>query len=255
VSRWAWLSDQLLQGPDRCRRPEPGQVGVEVGLELVEQDLVLGVAELPSGGDLGGIDQHRPEARHLPERRLHQPVDGIVEAEELAPHADPGPAQPVRIQEARVVGGGPSLPLPGDGIPGSTPTRAPSSVAASATVRAIGPAVSWGVRDRDDAGSADQAHGGLDADDPVGRGGADDGTVGLGAGGASVGALAGPAASEPTVPSAAAPPMALRRKPRRPMSVVRLVSVMVCLRCFVCNLLGWVAQAAPSRPHPAGAGL
>ena len=57
------------------------------------------------------------------------------------------------------------------------PVSAPSMVAASRTVRHIGPGVSWRVRNRNDAGAADQADGRLDADDAVGGRRADDRAV------------------------------------------------------------------------------
>ena len=66
------------------------------------------------------------------------------------------------------------------GSRGSTPVMAPSTVAASATVRAMGPVTSWLWAMGTTPDAAGQPEGGLDPDQAVVRGGADDRPVGLG---------------------------------------------------------------------------
>ena len=81
--------------------PSAGQVGVQVGLELVEQHLVLRLVDLlrPSRCPPDRRSP-RPASRMSGEARLHDRIDARVEPEEVPRHADPCAAQAAAIERA-----------------------------------------------------------------------------------------------------------------------------------------------------------
>ena len=98
--------DHVLQRFHRRVRAEAREVGVQVGLQLVEEHGEFGVAKFSRGFDHRRIDQDRAFLLHRFERFFHHFVDAFVEAEILADHADPRAAKAVGFQELRVVGVG-----------------------------------------------------------------------------------------------------------------------------------------------------
>ena len=117
------------------------------------------------------------------DRRLGQPVGGVAVAEELRPgHADPRAAEAGRVEELRVVRLARGRRR-GRGRVARVGARqsAPSSAAASATVRQSGPAVSWVCEIGMMPARLTSPTVGLMPDHAVGRRRADDRAVGLGA--------------------------------------------------------------------------
>ena len=105
--------------------------------------LVLGGVVLPEVRNLDRVDQHRAELPQEVEHRLHLAVDLRVPAEELAHHAQARAGEAVGVESFRCS----PRPCPAEaavtGSSRSVPVIAESRIAASATVRHIGPAVSW----------------------------------------------------------------------------------------------------------------
>ena len=95
---------------------------------------------------LAGIDDDRALLLHVGDRGLREPIGRRAVAEQpVADDADARALQAVRVEDARVVAarrGAPAVRRSPD-RPDRRRAIAPSSAAASATVRAIGPAVSW----------------------------------------------------------------------------------------------------------------
>src|SRR5437762_1455146 len=60
-------ADQVTQGLDRRRRAEPGQIPVQVALELVEHHVGAEVRHLARGLDVGRIDDERAGVAELAE--------------------------------------------------------------------------------------------------------------------------------------------------------------------------------------------
>ena len=122
---------------------EPGQVFVQSGLELVEQHLELAVVQLRRGRNVGGIDDDGAVRLHDADCGLDQPVGGRAVSEVALPrHADARALQRVRVERLRVVARVlRRSPAVAASRGSSRPFRS-RSAAASATVRAIGPAVS-----------------------------------------------------------------------------------------------------------------
>ena len=82
----------------RAPGTEAGQVGVQVGLELVEQHLHLGLAEL-SYFQLDGIDQLGAGSCIASRQDSTDLVHALGRSRKLAGDADARAAQAVRIQE------------------------------------------------------------------------------------------------------------------------------------------------------------
>ena len=133
---------------------------------------------MPIDRDLD-IDEHGARIAHSIESGVENGGDTFAEIECLAEDADARAVEALGIEKARVVGGNFPARRSGRGVGGiGACERAEKrgSIGDRAAHRPRGVLV---VRDRDDAGAADQSDRGLDADDTVGRGGADDGAVGL----------------------------------------------------------------------------
>ena len=159
------------------------QVGVEVRLELVEENLELAVDRRPAlFGMSAGSTITAPCCCISAIAAVDQRIGRRTVAEILLPRdADPRSFQAVRLE--RPCGSRRHLPALAAVARsrGSTPAIAPSRTAASATVRAIGPAVSWVCEIGMIPDRLDQANGRLDPDQRRGAGRTDDRTVGLGA--------------------------------------------------------------------------
>ena len=172
--------DDLGQRADRRVGAEGGQVGVQVGLELVQQNLGLGPRQGAAGlRQRNGIDDLGAARPHGVDRARQQEVDLLVESGEAARDADARPRQSVGVEIRRVVAQPVRLGVRGGRIPRVGTGQHPQhdrGVAHGARHRSRGVLA---VRDRDDAGAADEADRRLDADDAVGRPRADDRPVGL----------------------------------------------------------------------------
>ena len=114
------------------RRGAPDEVGLEARLELVEQDVELGVTEARADRQVGRVDELRTEGLHRVERLGEQRVDAVAEAGQLARHADARPLQTVGSEPARVVGGMCAGAPAVAASRGSAPASAASRSAASA---------------------------------------------------------------------------------------------------------------------------
>ena len=149
-----------------------GQVGIEVVLELVPQSRYLGLADLGDVGQLDRVDHLGAVARAAGDRRVQHGRgcgrDGLRGA--FPPDADPGARPARRRPGTRCSPRAAGPPASVAGSAGSAPASAPSSAAASATVAGHRARGVLRRRDRHDAGPADQAERGLDADDAAGAG-------------------------------------------------------------------------------------
>ena len=75
---------------------------LEPGLELEEQHLELGVAELLEPGHVRGVHDLGPAPLHLGDRVVEEPVAVWMEAGHVARHADARAAHAVELGVARV---------------------------------------------------------------------------------------------------------------------------------------------------------
>ena len=82
--------DDFFQGVHRGLRTQPGQVGVQVSLEFVKQDLVFLVTPLAPGGEIGGINQSCALALHLGQCLFHKAIHFRIESKSLAHHSQAG---------------------------------------------------------------------------------------------------------------------------------------------------------------------
>jgi hypothetical protein len=145
---------------------ELGEVGVEAGLELVQEELELGAVPRAPGGDLD-VDEFGPGGAQGRVGALADGVgDGVV-AHGLAQDAEALAAEGVGVEAGAVV----------DGAVG----HGGEEEGGVADGAGHGPGAVLGVGDRDDAALGDEADGGLEADEAVDGGGAEDAAVGLGA--------------------------------------------------------------------------
>ncbi len=171
--------DDFLQRVHGRLRPQLRQVRVQVGLQFNEQDVQFRIVQFAEAGDFHRIDQHRAFALHRFQRRIHQRVNRVAEAEQLAHHADAGAAQPLGIQKLRVIGSSARAAAGGRGILGVLArhrTEQGSGIGYGSRHR-TGSVLA--VRDRNDAGAAHQSERRLDANDPIRARRADNGTVRL----------------------------------------------------------------------------
>ena len=136
------MSVRLLTGDPG---PSHDRYFVQVGLELVEHDLELAGVECAERRNVGRIDDDGAALLHVGDCRLGQAIGHRAVAEQLvAHHADPRALQPVGIERACVVARRMGRGFRRGRIVCIRLRRCtPSMAAASATVRAIGPAVSW----------------------------------------------------------------------------------------------------------------
>ena len=237
--------DEFGERPDRGVRAERGEVGVQIRLELVVEHLHLVlVPEAQLLRERDGIDDGRALRPHGVERVLEQGVDAAVEAGVLAQDAEAGAGQAGRVESAGVVGHEVARARGGQrvaGVDADHRAEHDRGVAHGAGHRAR---AVLAVRDGDDPAPAVEPDRGLDADEAVARGRADDRAVRLGADrrdrevgrGARPGPRAGPArgavervritaeAAPAAVPAAPAPARRpeLERLPARPLAHVRL---------------------------------
>ena len=170
--------DQVAQGPHR-RAPKAGQVGLDVDLELGEQDGQLVVVDRRRVGRLDRIDERRTERSHHLEGPLRDGVEpgvgGGVPGEQPPVDPDPRPAQRPAPQERPVVAR--EAPAADGPERRAQHVERDRRVGHGAGHRAGGVLA---VGDRDDAGLGDQPDRRLEPDDRVAPGRADDRAVGLG---------------------------------------------------------------------------
>ncbi len=169
-----------------------GEVGVEIVFEFVEEDFVFGVVELGGGGNFD-VDESGAFVLHDIKSGGAEGRGGLGDVEGVAKDADAGAAEAGAIEELSVVVVRLALADLGGGvvrIDGGDGGEDRGAVGDSAADGAGGV---LGVGDGNDAGARDEAEGGLDADESIGVGRADDGAVGLGAdgGGAEIGGSGG----------------------------------------------------------------
>ena len=178
--------DQVLE---RLRVAGAGvrlQVGGDVGLELAQQRRELGVGPVAER-DVGRIDDGRAGGLERGDRVVHDRGDVRVDRDavdleaELAPDADPGAVERVRVEELGVVGECVAGLLGRRRIGGIDAGHRAQEHGGVGHVAGHRPGGVLVGRDRDDAGPAQEAERRLDAGVGVGARGADDRTVGLGA--------------------------------------------------------------------------
>jgi len=71
-----------------ARGPSDGEIRIQAGLEFVKQYFQFGVVELALRGNVSRIDNNRAAPFHDVDAVTHEFVDGIIEAESFAMHAD-----------------------------------------------------------------------------------------------------------------------------------------------------------------------
>ena len=162
--------DHVFQRVHRRGRTEPCQVLVQVRLELVEQHLEFGIAERSERRNIRGVDDHRTLLLHLGDGRVGEAIGGDAVAEQLLPDdADARAFESGGVERARVVGrrrpsrrGGRRI-RPVDAGHRGEQRRGVGDGACHRTGGVLA------VRDRHDAGAADEPERGLDADEAVAR--------------------------------------------------------------------------------------
>ena len=136
--------DQVLE---RLRVAGAGvgrEIARDVGLELAQEGVELAIEAGPEV-DLERVDDRRPEAFELGDRGVEDRDGrrigdvGVVRA----PDADARAFERVRVEELGVVGEGVAGLGGGGRVVRVDADAAPRRTAASVTLRAIGPAVSW----------------------------------------------------------------------------------------------------------------
>ena len=135
--------DELIQVMHGRGRSPPVEETRQIGLELVEQHLELAVVELPEGRDVRGIDDHGAALLHHLDGGVRERVSGRTRPKQaVSDDTNPRALEPVGFECLRVVVLD-ARTCRRRGICGSGAASTVSSAAASATDRAIGPAVSW----------------------------------------------------------------------------------------------------------------
>ena len=218
-----------------CDGPSPSRYASRSVLNSYSNTSSSGSSSSSVCGMSAGSTISAPRSRIAREGVLEQPVDAVVEAGEIPRDADPRTAEAIGVEERGVVRF--DLGLRGRFVPVVRARERREQRRRVGDGSSHRPRRVLGVRDRDDAGAAHEADGGLDPDDPVDRGGADDRAVGLGPDGdgaqvrrdrdAGARARAAGAAVErvwvPALAAAGAPPAArTRRAEVRPLGQVRL---------------------------------
>ncbi len=172
--------DDVLHSSDWRLWTQRSQIGIEVRLELIEQDIELIVAKLGGGFNVGGIHDHSAVRFHHGNRIFSELVGDRAATEETASEADSGAAQTVGIQIGRVIGRATSTTCRCrwiSRVDTSQHVEHDRCVFNRSRHRASGVLT---VRDRDDPGPAYQSNGRLDSDDAVGGRGTNDRSIGLG---------------------------------------------------------------------------
>ena len=96
--------DDVVQRLHARGRSQPGEIRVQAGLELVQQDLDLAVVENAGGRDVGGIDDDRAASLHVRDGRLDDAIGWRAVAEvALARDADPCALERVLLERRGVV--------------------------------------------------------------------------------------------------------------------------------------------------------
>ena len=98
--------DSFLERMHGHVRSGRAEIGVQIVLELVEQDVHFGFVELSERCDFDRINQHGPFVFHGVERGGEDARDALAEIIRLADDADPRSAQPGAVEKLRVVGRG-----------------------------------------------------------------------------------------------------------------------------------------------------
>ena len=163
----------------RSARAQTRQIGVQIGLQLVHEYGQLRVIEFADGFDLSRIHNRRARASNRINRRIHQCVYRVVEAEILAHHANLRALQAFRVKVARVVDERLALAPRRGGVLGiHSRQRAQQNCrirdSACHRTRAV-----LRMRNRNYAGAAYQTHRRLDPYNSIGRRWADDRPVGF----------------------------------------------------------------------------
>ena len=171
--------DQFLERLDRGAGTERSEVGIQAGFELAEHHQVFGIAETLARWEAGRIDQQGAFTPQRLQRGFHHPIHARMPTEKISRHADAGAAQRHCIQKPGVI----RLGLAGRGF-GRGITRIDAGHRAQQRGRVRHGACDRpsGVltrRNRDYSRTADQADGGLQADDTAIRGWRNDRTVRL----------------------------------------------------------------------------
>src|SRR5262249_5463827 len=73
-------SDDVFQRTHRRLWSQTREVSVEIGFELIQQDLKLRSIKLARGRNVSRIDKHRAEFFHLGDAIVHQLVDAVADA-------------------------------------------------------------------------------------------------------------------------------------------------------------------------------
>src|SRR6478672_5396666 len=98
-------SDDVRHRLYRSLRTKRFEIRVQVGLELVQQNLELGVVVLAVRRNVGWIDDRRAQPLDVGNGRGHECIDRIVESEKLLSHyADARSLQTIDVEKFRVVG-------------------------------------------------------------------------------------------------------------------------------------------------------
>src|ERR1019366_9597476 len=92
------------------------KIARKVRLKFVVEDGELALVELANGGNVGGIDDLSASMLHLADKRVHELVNRIVEAEIFAHHSQARAFQSRGIEELCVVGGELALTVSGCGV-------------------------------------------------------------------------------------------------------------------------------------------
>jgi hypothetical protein len=170
-------SDHLRERRDRRIRRELRQPRRQAGLQLVQQDLELGLRQALRLIHGHGVDEHRASRRERREGLFDHGVDAGMASELRANDAEARGREAFGVGGARVVRrrgacrGRVARVGPGHRV------QQPRCIGDAARHR---PRRVLGVRDRDDAVATDEPDGRLQPDQPVGGCRRDDRTVGLG---------------------------------------------------------------------------
>src|SRR5215468_12080559 len=79
------------------------KISVQVGLELIKQNLEFGIVKLALGGNISRIYNHGAQFLQLSKQVVHQFVNPIVETEVLTCHSESCALQAVWIEKFRVI--------------------------------------------------------------------------------------------------------------------------------------------------------
>ena len=97
-------TNQVSQGTDREAGREPRQVGVQIALELVQQNLLLGRHPVTVHREIRRIDDPGAGLGECGDTPIEEIVQRRIVGEEPARDAESCAAQAIRIQKALIVG-------------------------------------------------------------------------------------------------------------------------------------------------------